>query len=108
MGRERPKEAVARIFGELAASSEIGASPAFSPEKLQETARRFLDLVVLPMLMRALFGEDLAALRAEIQPHAARTVAFFLAACCPGGPPPPGSGTASEAEPPANHGVVAG
>ena len=46
-----------------------------------ETARRFLDLVVLPMLMRALFGEDLAALRAEIEPHAARSVAFFLAAC---------------------------
>jgi hypothetical protein len=46
-----------------------------------ETARRFLDLAVLPMLMRALFGEDLAALRAEIEPHAARSVAFFLAAC---------------------------
>ena len=108
MGRERPTEAVARIFGELAASSEIGASPAFSPEKLRDTARRFLDLVVLPMLMRALFGEDLAALRAEIEPHAARSVAFFLAACGPGGPPPPGSGTASEAEPPADHGAVAG
>jgi hypothetical protein len=46
-----------------------------------ETARRFLDLVVLPMLMRALFGEDLAVLRAEIEPHSARSVAFFLAAC---------------------------
>jgi hypothetical protein len=33
------------------------------------------------MLMRALFGEDLAALRAEIEPHAARSVTFFLAAC---------------------------
>jgi AcrR family transcriptional regulator len=108
MGRERPKEAVARIFGELAASSEIGASPAFSPEKLQETARRFLDLVVLPMLMRALFGEDLSALRAEIEAHAARSVAFFLAACGPGAPPPPASGTASEAAPPADHGAVVG
>jgi AcrR family transcriptional regulator len=92
MGRERPTEAVARIFTELAASSEIGGSPAFSPEKLRETARRFLDLVVLPMLMRALFGEDLAALRAEIEPHAARSVAFFLAACGSGGPPPPEPG----------------
>ncbi len=81
MGRERPTEAVARVFGDLAASSEIGASPAFVPEKLRETARRFLDLVVLPMLMRALFGEDLAALRAEIEQHASRSVAFFLAAC---------------------------
>jgi AcrR family transcriptional regulator len=84
MGRERPTEAVARVFGELAASSEIGASLAFTADKLKETARRFLDLVVLPMLMRALFGEDLAALRAEIEPHASRAVAFFLAACAHG------------------------
>jgi hypothetical protein len=37
------------------------------------------------MLMRALFGERLTALRAEIAPHVARTVAFFLAACRQGG-----------------------
>jgi hypothetical protein len=35
--------------------------------------------------MRALFGEDLAALRAEIELHVARRVAFFLAACRHGG-----------------------
>ena len=88
MGRERPTDAVARVFGELAASDAIGASPAFAPEKLTETARRFLDLVVLPMLVRALFGEGLTALRAEIEPHAARSVAFFLAACgCTGSAP---------------------
>ena len=81
MGRQRPTEAVARVFGELAASDPIGASPAFAQEKLFETARRFLDLVVLPMLVRALFGEDLAVLRTEIEPHAAGAVAFFLAAC---------------------------
>ena len=69
------------MFGELAATDAIGSSSAFAPDRLHETARRFLDLVVLPMLMRALFGEDLAALRAEIEPHAARSVAFFLAAC---------------------------
>jgi hypothetical protein len=40
---------------------------------------------VLPMLVRALFGEDLPALRAEIGPHVARTAAFFLAACRQGG-----------------------
>ena len=81
MGRQRQIEAVASVFGELAATDAIGASSAFAQDKLLETARRFLDLVVLPMLMRALFGEDLAALRAEIEPHAARSVAFFLAGC---------------------------
>jgi AcrR family transcriptional regulator len=81
MGRQRQIEAVTSVFGELAATDAIGASPAFAPDKLQETARRFLDLAVLPMLMRALFGEDLAALRAEIDSHASPSVAFFLAAC---------------------------
>jgi hypothetical protein len=42
-------------------------------------------MILLPMLMRALFGERLTALRAEIAPHVARTVAFFLAACRQGG-----------------------
>lgn len=87
MGRERPTEALTRAFNELAACDAIGAWPAFAPDKLPDTARRFLDLVVLPMLVRALFGEDLAALRGEIGPHVARAVAFFLAGC--------GSGEAS-------------
>jgi AcrR family transcriptional regulator len=81
MGRERPTEAVARVFGELAAADDIGASSAFAPDQLSGTARRFLDLVVLPMLMRALFGEDLTGLRAGIGPHVKQAVAFFLAAC---------------------------
>ena len=81
MGRDRPTEALTRVFGELAGSDDIGASPAFAPDRLPDTARRFLDLVVLPMLLRALFGEDLATLRGEIGPHVARSVAFFLAAC---------------------------
>ena len=90
MGRQRQIEAVASVFGELAATDAIGASPAFAPDQLMETARRFLDLAVLPMLMRALFGEDLAALRAEIEAHAARSVAFFLAACGQAPPEPDG------------------
>jgi len=44
-----------------------------------------VELVVLLMLMRALFGEDLTALRDEVGPHVARTVRFFLAACRHGG-----------------------
>ena len=36
---------------------------------------------MLPLLMRALKGEKLKDLRAEIAAHVARSVAFFLAAC---------------------------
>ncbi len=81
MARERKAEAVRRILAEFADFDQTRALPAFAPDHLPATARRFLELVGPPMLLRALFGEDLAALRAEIGPHAARSVAFFLAAC---------------------------
>ncbi len=83
--RDAGIEPVARLLGEIARSGEIsgesGASPAFAPERLPETARRFMDVIVFPMAMRALFGEDLTSLRAEIGPHVKQAVAFFLAAC---------------------------
>ena len=81
MAREQQTEAVARVLAEFAESDRTRALPAFAPDRLPETAFRFLNLTVLPMLVRALFGEDLAALRTEIGQHAAGSVAFFLAAC---------------------------
>ena len=74
-------ELVARLLGEVARSGELSAFPAFAPERLPETARRFMDVIVFPMAMRALFGEDLTGLRAEIGPHVKQAVVFFLAAC---------------------------
>lgn len=82
MGRERGTEAVAQLLGELPESDQL---PAFAADRRAATARHFIDLVLLPMLIRALFGEHLTALCAEIGPHVARTVAFFLAACRQGG-----------------------
>jgi AcrR family transcriptional regulator len=79
-------ESVARLLGEVARSGELSAFPAFAPEQLSETARRFMDVIVFPMAMRALFGEDLTRLRAEIGPHVKQAVAFFLAACRQGAP----------------------
>ena len=81
MARERHAEAVGRLLVEFAKCGPTRAPSAFAPDRLPETAFRFLNLAVMPMLLRALFGEDLAALRAEIGPHAVRSVAFFLAAC---------------------------
>jgi hypothetical protein len=81
MARELSTESVARLLGDLAKSGEVGALPAFAPYHLPATARRFVALIFLPMAIRALFGEDLTALRAEIGPHVAQSVAFFLAAC---------------------------
>lgn len=87
MARERGTEGIAQLFGELAKSDEMRKLPAFAPDQIAATTRRFLDLVLLPMMMRALLGEDLALLQAEIDSHVARTVAFFLAACRYAGAP---------------------
>jgi AcrR family transcriptional regulator len=81
MARERGEEAVTRLLGGVAKSDEIGNLPAFTPERLAATTRFFRDLVVLPLFLRALYGEKLNVLHAEIGSHVARSVAFFVAAC---------------------------
>ena len=79
--RDLSSEVGARFLGEIVQSDELGSQPAFAPDRLPTTARTFLDLVVLPILFRALFEQNREALRPEIGPHVASSVAFFLAAC---------------------------
>ena len=83
--RDLSTELGVRLLGELAQSDELSSLAAFAPERLATTARFFLDLVVVPMLLRALFEVNLKVLDAEIDAHVARSVAFFLAACKNGG-----------------------
>jgi AcrR family transcriptional regulator len=85
MARGRAEEIVTRLMAEAAQSDALGALPAFAPQRLATTARFFMDLVFLPMIMPALFGEKLKPLRAEIGAHVTRSVAFFLTACRHGG-----------------------
>lgn len=83
--RDLSTEVGVRLLGELAQSDEFSSLPAFATERLATTARLFLDLVAVPMLLRALFEVNLGVLDAEIDAHVARSVAFFLAACKNGG-----------------------
>jgi AcrR family transcriptional regulator len=83
--RERGTELVAWLLGGVAESGGLGTLPAFSPDHLATAARYFADLILLPMLMRALSGESLELLHAEIGPHVSQRVDFFLAACRNGG-----------------------
>jgi AcrR family transcriptional regulator len=83
--RERGAELAARLLGEMAQFTELGTLLAFAAENLASTARLFVDLVIVPILMQALFREDLEPLRAEVGPQVTRSVAFFLAACRNGG-----------------------
>jgi AcrR family transcriptional regulator len=79
--RERAIEAVAKLFGEFELAEETEMLPAFAPDRVAKTARMFMELIFMPLVMRALFGESLEALRAEIPEHVAARVTFFLAAC---------------------------
>ena len=81
MARDRQIDAIGRMLSEFAESDPTRALPAFAPDRLKAAAVRFLNLAVFPMVLRALFGDDLDALNAEIGPHVAESVAFFLAAC---------------------------
>jgi AcrR family transcriptional regulator len=83
--RQLSTEVAARLLGEMAQSGELATLPAFAPERLAVTARFFLDLVVVPMLLRGLFEQKVETLEAEIGPHVAHSVAFFLAGCRQGG-----------------------
>ena len=81
MACERSAEAVARLLGEAVRADELGALPAFGPERLPATARFLLDVIFAPLIIKALFGEKLEVLRTRIEAHAARSVAMFLAGC---------------------------
>ena len=45
------------------------------------TAQIFMDLILLPMLMRSLMGDDAKMLRRELPAFVRERVNFFLAAC---------------------------
>jgi AcrR family transcriptional regulator len=81
MAREHAAEGVARLLHEAVLSDDLGTLPPFGPEHLAATAGVFLDLILLPLMVRALLGEQLRRLHAEIVPHAEGSVAFFVAAC---------------------------
>jgi AcrR family transcriptional regulator len=79
--RDLSTELGVHLLGELTQFDELSSLPAFAPERLATTARLFLDLVAVPMLLRALYEVNLKTLDAEIDAHVACAVRFFLAAC---------------------------
>lgn len=81
MMRERGARSAAAVFEEIAQSKQGKVFPAFAPERLAKTTQFFLDLVVAPPLMRAVFGEELKSLRGQVRSHVADGVSFFLTAC---------------------------
>lgn len=83
--RVRAEDNVGRLLRLAVQSDELGSFPAFSPERQVATTHFFIDLVLWPVFKRALLGEKLTVIRAEIPPHVASSIVFFLAGCRNGG-----------------------
>ncbi|MGO9172641.1 MAG: TetR/AcrR family transcriptional regulator [Rhodomicrobium sp.] len=81
MTRTRFVEPVARHLAETVQTSDFGAAGAFAPDRLLSTARLFLDLTIVPLLLRALLGQKLETIRAEIGPRVRSCAPIFLMAC---------------------------
>ncbi len=79
LARERGIEEVARLLGEWNGAPEACPDGDASASQPLEEAKIFMDLIVLPMVLRRLFGESEVTLQAEISDHVADRVAFFLA-----------------------------
>ncbi|CCE02769.1 TetR/AcrR family transcriptional regulator [Bradyrhizobium sp. STM 3809] len=78
--RKRATVNVGHAIGELARAEGLAGKGAFAADRIEDTARVFLDLVVFAMLMRVLLGEDVRVLKKEAQAHVEKRVDFFLAA----------------------------
>jgi AcrR family transcriptional regulator len=80
-GRDRAAAAVSHVLNDATHTLSRGAKGPFGPKRSVSTAQIFMDLILLPMIMRALMGEGTKELRSELPAFARERVSFFLAAC---------------------------
>jgi AcrR family transcriptional regulator len=80
-GRDRAAAAVSHVLNDATHTLSRGAKGPFGPKRSVSTAQIFMDLILLPMIMRALMGEGAKELRNELPAFARERVSFFLAAC---------------------------
>ena len=78
--RSRAATTVSRLLEEATQPARSPKGP-FSAKRSLATAQIFMDLLLLPMLMRALLGEDAKGLRKDVPAFVSERVSFFLAAC---------------------------
>ena len=80
-GRDRAAAAVSHVLNDSTHNLARGSKGPFGPKRSLTTAQIFMDLILLPMLMRALMGEGAKDLRSELPAFVRERVGFFLAAC---------------------------
>jgi AcrR family transcriptional regulator len=79
--RDRAAGAVSQLLNEATQRVARSAKGPFSAKRSVATAQMFMDLILLPMLMRSLMGEELKDLKKELPTFLHERVNFFLAAC---------------------------
>ena len=80
-GRDRATAAVSQVLNDATHALSRGSKGPFGAKRSLATAQIFMDLILLPMLMRALMGEGAKELRSELPAYVRERVGFFLAAC---------------------------
>jgi AcrR family transcriptional regulator len=80
-GRDRAAAAVSQVLNETTQALSRTPRGAFGLKRSVATAQIFMDLILLPMLMRALMGDEAKVLRKEVPTFVRERVSFFLAAC---------------------------
>jgi AcrR family transcriptional regulator len=80
-GRDRVAAAVSHVLNDATHTLSRGCKGPFGPKRSVSTAQIFMDLIVLPTIMRALMGEGARDLRSELPGFVRERVSFFLAAC---------------------------
>jgi len=79
--RDRTVDAVSHLLND--ATQKLPRTPKgpFSGKRKHATAQIFMDLILLPMLMRSLMGTELKDLKKDLPSFLHERVGFFLAAC---------------------------
>jgi AcrR family transcriptional regulator len=80
-GRDRAAAAVSHVLNNAVYTLRCNPKGPFSNKRSLANAQIFIDLILLPMLMRALTGEDAKYLRKQVPSFVRERVNFFLAAC---------------------------
>ena len=80
-GRSRTVGAVSRVLTDTTQPVSRRPKGPFGPKRSLSTAQIFTDIILLPMLIRALMGAGAKELRSELPGFVRERVSFFLAAC---------------------------
>ena len=79
--RDRAADAVSHLLNDATDPLSRTSKGAFGNKRSIATAQIFMDLILLPMLMRSLMGDEARALRRDLPSFVRERVNFFLAAC---------------------------